>query len=469
MSVSSSTRSFTAGLVLLVAAIMGAGALAAGALRAAGAGGPDAVWELGLSDLLALAAFAGGAWLFTWKRPGRMRAEGERRAAEVRSHGLADALEETPTAIRNMDGTIRHWTKGMSQLYGWSVAQAVGRVSHELLDTRFPLPLDRINAALRENGRWAGQLSHRRADGARIVVMSVWLLERGRAGERVIEVNTDVTELRTAQDELRALHGQLEQRIEERTAELREANRQLDGFAYTISHDLRAPLRAMEGYAEALIEDAGDLLTGELREFADRIVAAARRMDGLIEDVLTYSRLSRADLRPQALRLSRLLDGVLRDLRPQIAETRAVIEVDEGLPPVLADPTALKLALTNLLTNAIKFVTPGLSPQVRIRAERVCRDGAAPWVRIVVEDNGIGVAPEHHERIFQPFQRLHGADHYPGTGVGLGIVKRAMERSGGRYGVDSQPGRGSRFWIELPSAESVAVAPSADTLEDRHE
>lgn len=426
-----------------------------------------AAWKLGVCGMLGLAVVGGAGVMLMRQQRGRAQADAKRHTAEHRSQRLAEALDETQTLIRDADGTILHWTKGIGHLYGWTHAQAVGRVSHELLDTRFPAPLERINEILWRTGRWTGELNHRRADQSRFTVMSLWLLERDPGGRaRVIEVNTDVTELRRTQDDLRALYDNLEHRVAERTAQLQDANRELDGFAYTISHDLRAPLRAMEGYAEALIEDAGDLLTGEPREFADRIVAAARRMDDLIEDVLAYSRLSRIDLRPQSVPLPQLMARILRDMGEEIAERRAVVETDPELPAVLADPTALKLALTNLLSNALKFVAPGISPQVRIRAEPRRRDGAAPAVRLWIEDNGIGIAPEHQVRIFKPFERLHGTDHYPGTGVGLGIVKRAMERSGGSYGVESNPGRGSRFWIELPPAATPSPTRDAAELEE---
>jgi signal transduction histidine kinase len=238
-----------------------------------------------------------------------------------------------------------------------------------------------------------------------------------------------------------------------RTAELQERNEELETFAYSISHDLRSPLRAMEGFSQALLEDYADRLDQTGRQHAERVVNAARTMDRLIDDLLAYSRLTRSDLHLRPLDLHQSVRTALEQLEAEVKSRQARIEIEEPLPAVVGHAPTLAQVLANLLANGIKFVPPGRTPEVRVRAE--ARDGR---VRLWIEDNGIGVAPEHHERIFRVFERLHRTTEYPGTGIGLAIVRKAMERMGGSSGLESEPGRGSRFWIELPRA---AVIPAA--------
>ncbi len=267
-------------------------------------------------------------------------------------------------------------------------------------------------------------------------------------------------------DQLQHYATQLEQRVAERTTALQEANSELEAFAYSVSHDLRAPLRAMQGFAQALLEDCTHQLDACGRDYAQRIGSAASRMDTLINELLTYSRLSRTDLRLQPISLTTVVAEALAELEAEIQENNALVRVEESLPEVIGHRTTLVQVLTNLLANAIKFVTPGVQPQIRVWAEELFQAGEAGgqgrqdegnnfecrWVRLWVEDNGIGIAPEHQQRIFRVFERLHGVDVYPGTGIGLAIVRKGAERMGGHIGVESQVGQGSRFWVQLPKA-----------------
>lgn len=249
-------------------------------------------------------------------------------------------------------------------------------------------------------------------------------------------------------DEMRRLNEGLERRVAERTARLEEVLRELDDFAQHVAHDLRAPLRAMRGFAQIALEELGPgAEAAGPREWLRRVLEAGERMDELIVDLLAYSQLARAELPRERVDLDRLVDEVLLEARPSIAERGGEVRVDRPLGEVVAHMPALKQVLHNLLSNAIKFVAPEVAPRVRIRAEP-----RPPRRRLWVEDNGIGIAPEDQERIFRMFERLHTQDRYPGTGIGLAIVRRATERMGGAAGVESRPGEGSRFWIELPAA-----------------
>jgi signal transduction histidine kinase len=244
---------------------------------------------------------------------------------------------------------------------------------------------------------------------------------------------------------------ELAARVAERTAELEQSRAELEAFSYSVSHDLRAPLRAVEGFSQALLEDYGDRLDESGRDYAERLVLAAHNMDALIRDLLAYSRLSRTEMTLQPVDLGQVVAEVLNTMQAEIAEKKARVVVEPKLPAVVAHPTTLVQIVLNLLRNALKFVPPGEVPRVQVYASP-----AAGRFRLYVRDNGIGIDPRYHERIFLPFERLHGADRYPGTGIGLSIVRRGAERMGGRVGLRSTVGDGSRFWIELPGAESGA-------------
>ncbi len=252
---------------------------------------------------------------------------------------------------------------------------------------------------------------------------------------------------RRAEAEARRMNEQLEARVAERTAELAETIRELETFTYSVAHDLRAPLRAMHRFCDLLIEEKKEDLDKEGMEWARHIADGAERMDILIESLLSYSRIGRSEIRHEPIDLDSLVAKTLDEMAPEVEERRATIRVEKPLPWVVGDPVLLKQALTNLFSNAVKFVPAGETPRVRVRAQTEKEE-----VRILVEDNGIGIDPLHRDRLFRVFERLHGQDEYPGTGIGLAIVKKALERMGGHVGFEPADGRGTRFWIRLPAA-----------------
>jgi PAS domain S-box-containing protein len=260
-------------------------------------------------------------------------------------------------------------------------------------------------------------------------------------------ISTDITDLLAAQQAVRSANEALEARVQARTRDLEQANADLQAFAHTVAHDLRAPLRNVQGFAEALREDEGERLSPDGRLFTERISVGVVRMDQLITDLLEYSRLGRAELRLERVELAPAVQEVLHQVASDIERTGAAVEVPSSLPAVLAHRSTLVQVLANLVGNALKFVEQPEVPRVRIGAER---DGAV--VRIWVQDNGIGIAPEHQDRVFRVFERLHGSERYPGTGIGLAIVRRGIGRMGGTVALDSMPGRGSRFTLGLPAA-----------------
>jgi len=255
----------------------------------------------------------------------------------------------------------------------------------------------------------------------------------------VVVVIVDITERKKMQHTLERMVG-------ERTARLRETVGELEAFSYSIAHDMRAPLRAMQGFSNLLQEEYGSKL-GDGKEYLRRIAASANRLDALIQDVLNYSKIIRSNLPLGRTDLAKFIREIIESY-PNLHPPRVDIQVDEPMPMVLANSAALTQVVSNLLGNAVKFVGPGVKPKVRVWAERRPGD----MVRIWFEDNGIGIPTEVQGRIFMMFQRLNPPDQYEGTGIGLTIVRKAVDRMGGKVGLESEPGRGSRFWIELKEA-----------------
>jgi len=238
-------------------------------------------------------------------------------------------------------------------------------------------------------------------------------------------------------------------RTAEHTEELEQSNRSLEAFAFTVSHDLRAPLRNLQGYVAALGDDCAPGLNEVGRGYLRSIEEIIANMDGMIADILEFSRLARVELATKEIVLNAAVDEAVMHLKNLLEETKAQLEVSvDPRMTVLGHQPTLVQVLTNLLSNAVKFIGEGVQPVVRVRAER----RNATRLRVWVEDNGIGIDPAHQQRIFEVFQRLHGEEKYPGTGIGLALVKKGVERMGGQVGLESALGSGSRFWIELKTS-----------------
>ena len=265
--------------------------------------------------------------------------------------------------------------------------------------------------------------------------------------------NVAEQDLREARDRLSEYAHQLEKKVEERTASLRDAVAQMEEFSYTISHDLRSPLRAITGYASVLLEDYGPSLDETSREYLRRMVRATERMDRLTTDLLNYSRVAKTQLQPGTVKLETIVRSMIEhysELHPSVAD----ITLDLPFDDVLAHEPSLTQALANLLTNAAKFVKPGQRPQIRLRTQRI-----GERVRIWIEDNGIGIQPHHQQKLFQIFERAPTSGTYEGTGVGLAIVRKSVEKMGGTCGVESDGKSGSRFWIELSGVRDQVREP----------
>lgn len=261
------------------------------------------------------------------------------------------------------------------------------------------------------------------------------------------DVRDTLLNLTHAQQELKTANLELEQRVEDRTQELREIVSELEAFSYTVSHDLRAPLRAIQGYAEVLREDYGHFLDEQGRNFLSRISSCAERLDRMVQDVLAYSRIAKGQVVLEEVNAADLIRDVVESY-PQLREAGA-ITVQGPFPRLWAHPGYLTQCLSNLLGNAVKFVEPGRTPRVTLWAED---EPPGTHARLYFEDNGIGIAPEHFKEIFEIFGRIHSTQKYEGTGIGLAIVRKAVERMGGSVGLTSELGKGTRFWLSLRKA-----------------
>ena len=392
---------------------------------------PEAIAQAALGHICALiSVWRAGIWLFDWQtRQGVVLA--------VAGSGTSRFPPGTRVALEEY---------GLQDLAVLQAGQA-----YAVADVRTLEPPPGTVHALQGEGLQSYVRVPMVAQGEVIGSLNLWSDRRGAFTAEHIDIAREVADQLAISIQQARLHEQvqryaveLEQRVAERTAELQETNAELESFSYSVSHDLRAPLRSIQSFAQVLLEDYAERLDAVGRDCAQRIVAAAKRMDTLTEDLLAYSRISRAAVELKPVSLEEVVDDVLTQLEAEILGQDALVTVERPLAQVMGQDTTLVQVVANLLTNGIKFVADGVRPQVQIWTE--VRE---EWVRLWVHDNGVGIAPQYQERIFGIFERLHGIETYPGTGIGLAIVRKGMERMGGRVGVESAPDRGSAFWVEL--------------------
>ena len=301
--------------------------------------------------------------------------------------------------------------------------------------------------AVSGRARFASEYRLQRPDGEEIWVLGRVEAEEDARGEVAGYVGTitDITRRKQNEEAIRDLNIGLDRRVRERTAQLEAANRELETFTYTVSHDLKAPLRSIDGYSCLLLEDYGDRLDDDGRRLLDTARQAASHMSRLIDDLLAYSRLDRRELAATQLEPGGLIESVLAERADEVRARGVTVTVNVAGGPVTADRDAFATALRNLFENALKFLGDTSAPTI----ELACHETDAAFL-LTVRDNGIGFDMRYHDRIFGIFQRLHRSEEFPGTGVGLAIVRRAVERMGGRVWAESEPGKGATFYLEIP-------------------
>jgi PAS domain S-box-containing protein len=384
------------------------------------------------------------------------RVEMQRRTAilEIRLQGLLDQLKVGVFRFNSL-GIIESNKAFLDLLGADSLVQAQSILPLNLQESYSQL-LDMSQPQQQEC-----EVELHRADGTLIWVL-ISITSNTIEGETVVDsLIEDISSRKQAEIAKQQLNETLEQRVSERTQELELANRQLavtneklavvnqdlEEFSYMVSHDLREPLRSITGFSTMLLKNEGKQPHVKQEEYLHRILASAEQSTKLIQDLLRYSRLNRSEIEMRSLNLSLLIPEILWQLDSTLKQRQAKIMLDEPLGEVTANYTILTQVISNLLTNATKFVAPEVKPQVRFRTE-----SRGELIRLWIEDNGIGINPEYHKQIFNVFKRLHNNDIYPGTGIGLAIVRKGIERMGGQVGVESELGQGSRFWIDLPKA-----------------
>jgi PAS domain S-box-containing protein len=406
------------------------------------------------SDRVDFIVFVLFALIIGWFSSRRRRIEQELR--EARDKLEIEVAERTQQAnllnlthdsifVRDMDFLVTYWNLGSQELYGWTAEDAIGKQSHQLLQTVYPTPLDDVRAELMRTGRWEGELERTKADGTHVIVASRWSLQRDERQRplTILETNNDITERKRTEEAIRKLNEDLEKR----TVELASINKELEAFAYSISHDLRAPLRHMAGYAELLQKHAASILDEKSRRYMTMILEAAKRMGDLIDDLLAFSRIGRAETQKTIVSLEQLVKEALSEVQ-QETDGRKIDWRIGALPNLYGDRSMLRLALVNLVSNAVKFSRK--RPQAEI--EIGCTDGKQEEIVVFIKDNGVGFDMKYVNKLFGVFQRLHRTEEFEGTGIGLATVQRIIHRHGGRIWAEGLVDKGATFYFSVPKS-----------------
>jgi PAS domain S-box-containing protein len=413
----------------------------------------------------------------------RKRAEEALEQSELRYRRLHESMTDA-FALVDMAGRILECNRTFQDMLGYTEAELRQLTYLDVTPEKWHAFEARIvQEQIRPQG-FSGvyEKEYRRKDGTVFPVELRVSLIRDDAGQpaAMSAIVRDITERKRAEERMRELTAELEDRVKARTADLNQRvaeievlnrgmmnlledvktaqrraemagqqlsvlNKELESFSHSVSHDLKAPLRSISGFAEIIARHHAPSLNEEGRHYVDNIVEASAHMERLIDDLLAYSRLGRQALRRKPVPLKELVNGIWRDLQADVAKAGARLNFADGLPVVSGDPTMLRQLFANLIDNALAYSRPGVPPEITLSSaaeENGC-------VTIRVSDNGVGIPEEHRDKIFNLFQRLDGGDEYPGTGIGLAIVKKAAELHGGSVSVESVVGKGTTFSVTL--------------------
>jgi PAS domain S-box-containing protein len=405
-----------------------------------------------------------------------------KRAQEAREH-LAAVVESSDDAIigKDLNGTITAWNRGAQKVFGYSASEAVGKPMLML----FPPGRENEESDVLARIRRGESVEHFetvriRKDGKRIDVsvtispikdsrgaivgaskIARDITERKQTEERLAEQTEELTrqseELGRSEQAVRKINDELELRVVQRTAQLAAANHELEAFTYSVSHDLRAPLRHISGFSRILAEDFGPAMDPEARQHLQRIEDGAHRMGLLVDELLNLARVGRHTLKLQVSGLNSIVEEVVSLLQPDIAG-RAVSWKIADLPSAKCDPVLIKQVFQNLIANALKFTRPRERTIIEIGSRR--KNGQ---MVIMTRDNGVGFNMKYSDKLFGVFQRLHRAEEFEGTGIGLATVHRIIHKHGGRVWAQSELDKGATFYFTLEAAKTTEVSANAMT------
>ena len=382
----------------------------------------------------------------------------ERNARRLREQ--SQMLDLANVLVRDLEDRVIMWSTGLEKMYGWDRAEVLGRRSHKILQTRFDEPLEEIRATLMRTGGWTGELVHKRKDGEEVIVASEWVLHKDPQGRpsAILEVDTDITARKRAEQQMQLMNLELEQRVRDRTSALTSANQELEAFTYSVAHDLRAPLRHVDAFAKILEEDFAAELPEEVRRYLHNMRKASQNMSRLVDDLLNLARVGRQELRREQTPLNRIVSEVIKDLDGETRDRRVEWRIAE-LPVVESDPGLVKQVFVNLLSNAVKYTRPRETAVIEVGTE--VRDGERA---VYVRDNGVGFNMKFADKLFGVFQRLHRAEEFEGTGVGLAIVNRIVQKHGGHVWGEAELDKGASFYFTLNGAPKPRQKPRDASL-----
>lgn len=364
------------------------------------------------------------------------------------NRNILDSATEYSIVGMDLDGNIVLWNEGARRNYGYEPEAVIGRANASILyspeDAANGKPNEIRDVALRD-GKWMGMLDRIRENGQRFVARVVVTPRCDGAGNPIgfLLISRDVAEEIRLTEELQASHAELERRVTQRTAELNATNKELEAFTYSVAHDLRAPLRHIQGFCDLLAESLGQQLEPDAKSYLSRIGEGTRHMGNLIEDLLRLAQISRQEPRLQATGLNSVVKEVLQDLKNETGERDIRWEVDD-LPFVDCDPGLVKQVFYNLLSNAVKYTRPRKTAVIGVGQMSVGGE-----LVTFVRDNGVGFNMKYSNKLFGVFQRLHRKEDFEGTGVGLATVQRIIHKHGGRIWAEAELDKGATFFFSL--------------------